>query len=367
MLSILIGFVRSFPLAGSFATCTAYGKAVAGVAIVSAFAALSACGGAEPDNAVAQMDRTSGLARRCASEKAASAVEVAGGKFEMGQSGVYAEEGPVRMVEVSPFWIDRSEVTNAAFATFVTATGYVTVAEKPVDPDIFQVPAEQIPPDMLKPGSAVFTKPSRASNRYSDWWAYVPGASWRKPYGPTGAEYRPSEPVVHLAYADMAAFANWRGGRIPTEAEWEFAAKAGQPDYIAQPAEANSWQGVFPVANEKTDGFEGLAPVGCFAPNALGLYDMVGNAWEMTSDFYAPGHDPARPTRDPKGPSENDAYDPGNPGMPSRVIKGGSYLCAPNYCRRYRPAARTGRDSGMGASNVGFRLVYDTAEAARGT
>jgi formylglycine-generating enzyme required for sulfatase activity len=156
----------------------------------------------------------------------------------------------------------------------------------------------------------------------------------------------------------MQAYAEWRGGRLPTEAEWEYAASAGQPATTEQPREANSWQGAFPIVNAETDGFKGLAPVGCYAPNGNGLYDMVGNAWEVTADFFRPGHDPAA-TNNPRGPSENAAYDPLNPGSASRVMKGGSFLCAPNYCQRYRPAARQGRDPGLGASNVGFRLAYD--------
>jgi len=228
------------------------------------------------------------------------------------------------------------------------------------------VPESEIPPAMLKPGSAVFRVPERPSNRYTDWWEYRPGANWRKPTGPDGAGADPARPVVHLAYDDMQAYAEWRGGRIPTEAEWEYAARAGAGNYTAQPSEANSWQGAFPMKDFAEDGFAGIAPVGCYEPNSWGLYDMIGNVWEVTSDFYAPGHDPAASRDNPRGPSENAAYDPGNPGLPSRVMKGGSYLCAPNYCQRYRPAARQGRDPGLGASNVGFRLVYDSQAAAKG-
>lgn len=287
-------------------------------------------------------------------------VAIAGGRFIMGSDAVYAEEGPPRETAVNAFWIDPHEVTNRQFAAFVAATGHVTLAEKPVDPALFGVPASQIPPHMLQPGSAVFTPPERPSRNYADWWAYVPGASWKKPYGPEGPDAVPDQPVVHLAWEDMQAYAAWAGGRLPTEAEWEFAASAGAADSTAQPGPdaANSWQGVFPVVNEGTDGFKGIAPVGCFAPNALGLYDMVGNVWEVTADFYRPGHDP-RAADNPRGPGEADAYDPLNPGFASRVMKGGSYLCAPNYCQRYRPESRQGRDPGLGASNVGFRLAYD--------
>lgn len=279
----------------------------------------------------------------------------------MGSSAVYAEEGPARETTVAGFWIDPHEVTNAQFVRFVEATGHVTQAEKPVDPALFGVPEEQIPAFMLKPGSAVFTPPKKPSRSYSDWWEYVPGASWKKPYGPDGPDAVAQEPVVHLAWDDMVAYARWKGGRLPTEAEWEYAASAGAKDYTEQPdpALANSWQGVFPVVNEASDGFKGIAPVGCFKPNDLGLYDMVGNVWEVTADYFLPGHDPE--DRDnPKGPSENSAYDPLNPGFASKVMKGGSYLCAPNYCQRYRPESRQGRDAGLGASNVGFRLIYDT-------
>lgn len=289
-------------------------------------------------------------------------VAIPGGRFMMGSDAVYAEEGPPRETLVDAFWIDPHEVTNRQFAAFVAATGHVTLAEKPVDPAQFGVPASQIPAHMLEPGSAVFTPPDKPSRNYADWWDYVPGASWKKPYGPNGPDAVPDQPVVHLGWEDMQAYAAWAGGRLPTEAEWEFAASAGAAGSTAQPGPdaANSWQGVFPVVNEGTDGFKGIAPVGCFSPNAFGLYDMVGNVWEVTADFYRPGHDPNAATN-PRGPSESDAYDPLNPGFPSRVMKGGSYLCAPNYCQRYRPESRQGRDPGLGASNVGFRLAYDSA------
>ena len=326
------------------------------LALLASCTALAACGGEQE-----QAPANAAVDRSCA-RLGDTPVRIEGGTFAMGQTGFYAEEGPVRETKVDSFWIDPHEITNRQFAEFVEAADYVTVAEKPVDPSVFNVPEDTIPVELLLPGSAVFTPPERPSNNYSDWWTYTPGANWKRPYGPDGAEAQPDEPVVHLAWDDMQAYARWKGGRMPTEAEWEFAASAGQPASTEQPQEANSWQGVFPTVNQETDGFKDIAPVGCYAPNANGLYDMVGNVWEVTSDLFRPGHDPAD-TDNPRGPSENQAYDPYNPGFVSRVMKGGSYLCAPNYCKRYRPAARQGRDPGMGASNVGFRLAYDAPPA----
>lgn len=325
---------------------------------LAAIALLAGCGSRDR----AGREATAAVARRCAT-LADTPVALPGGTFLMGEDDVYREEGPARRVSVRGFGIDPHEVTNRQFAAFVAATGYVTVAEKPVDPRQFAVPRDRIPPDMLKPGSAVFRPPATPSNDYRDWWQYLPGANWRKPYGPAGPADRPDEPVVHVAYVDMLAYARWRGGRLPTEAEWEYAAAAGAPSTRTQPTEANTWQGVFPSLNLDQDGFKGIAPVGCYKPNAFGLYDMIGNVWEMTSDFYAPGHDPAAPADDPHGPSAASVAGAG--GVPTHVIKGGSYLCAPNYCQRYRSAAREGQDSGLGTSNIGFRLVYNRVPTAR--
>lgn len=281
----------------------------------------------------------------------------------MGDSSVYPEEGPVREVAVAAFAIDAHEVTVGQFRRFAEATGYVTRAEKAVDPADFGVPREQIPAYLLEPGSAVFVAPERPSAQYRDWWRYVPGANWRLPKGPDGAAASPRDPVVHLAYEDMQAYAAWRGGRLPSEAEWEYAARAGEEKFLDQPPpeKANSWQGVFPVVNEETDGFFGVAPVACFEPNAWGLYDMVGNVWEMTADTYRPGHDVKAIGAGGVQQRSDDSGSSSGAG-PERVVKGGSYLCAPNYCQRYRPAARQGRDPGLGTSNVGFRLVYDRLE-----
>ena len=323
-------------------------------AVLAAMFALAACGEPSERTAVGALEKI-----ECA-KIAETPVRIEGGTFEIGSRAVYAEEGPPRETTVGGFWIDPHEVTNAQFAAFVDATGYISIAEKAVDPDSFGVPADQIPAFMLEPGSAVFIPPERASGNPQDWWHYVPGANWKKPEGPNGADAQPREPVVHLGWDDMAAYALWKGGRLPTEAEWEFAASGGAPNDTQQPASdgANTWQGAFPLVNIGEDGFSGLAPVACFKPNAFGLYDMVGNAWEITADYYRPGHDPEARTN-PKGPSETDAYSGVDSGVPARVMKGGSYLCAPNYCRRYRPQSRQGNDPGLGSSNVGFRLVYD--------
>lgn len=324
---------------------------------------LASCDDAAPASKIGSaLAATDFASDKSCSTPADTPVQIAGGIFLMGQDDVYAEEGPVRETTVGTFWIDPHEVTNRQFAEFIKATGYVTVAERPVDAAEFGVPVDQIPAFMLEAGSAVFTPPEQPSRNYADWWQYVPGAYWRKPYGPDGPDAKSAEPAVHMGWQDMEAYAAWRGGRIPTEAEWEFAASAGAAKSKVQPSgdAANTWQGIFPVVNEETDGFKGIAPVGCFEPNANGLYDMVGNVWEVTADYFSPGHDP-KDQDNPRGPSENSAYDPLNPGFNSRVMKGGSYLCAPNYCQRYRPASRQGRDPGMGASNVGFRLAYDNA------
>lgn len=317
--------------------------------------ALAACGSGQ-DSA---SDGTGPAQVTCASVPD-TPVRIDGGAFVMGSDAVYAEEGPPRETTVDGFWMDRHEVTNRQFAEFVEATDYRTVAQRPVDPAAFGVPVEQIPAQLLLPGSAVFIPPQEATRDFRDWWVYVPGAYWQKPSGPDRPDAQPDKPVVHLAWEDMQAYANWRKGRIPTEAEWEYAAGAGAEKYTDQPASdrANSWQGVFPMVNEASDGFAGLAPVGRFSPNAFGLYDMVGNVWEVTADYYRPGHDPQQHIN-PRGPSESSVYDPSSPVLPNRVMKGGTFLCAPNYCRRYRPESRQGRDPGFGASNVGFRLVYD--------
>lgn len=274
-------------------------------------------------------------AAACAGLASDAMVWVPGGRFVMGENPAYAEEGPPREVMLEGFWMDTHEVTNAQFAAFVAATGYRTMAERP-PPAIPGAPAE-----MLQPGSAVFRAPSRPGET---WWRWVPGADWQHPSGlQDSIAGKERHPVVQLAYEDAAAYAAWAGKQLPSEAQWEYAARAGAPalpepvDAEGRP-QANYYQGVFPVKDLVEDGFAGTAPVGCFASNGFGLHDMIGNVWEWTSTLG----------------SRADAVEPVG------VIKGGSYLCAANYCARYRPAARQFQERGLGTDHIGFRLVDNT-------
>ena len=286
-----------------------------------------------------------------------------GGTFVMGSDDTYREEGAARNVSVSGFWIDATEVTVEQFSAFVETTGYVTVAETAIDPDDYPAVDLEAQPEfaeMLEPGGAVFTPEAKNMRQAMSWWRYVPGANWRFPEGPDKPAARPSDPVTQIAFEDALAYAEWAGGRLPTEAEWEFAALAGEDNQAFGPKareNANTWQGPFPVANTGEDGFSTVAPVACYDPNAFGVHDMLGNVWEWTADWYAPAQ--AEATRDPAGVGRTQSFDPSNPGVPSRVIKGGSFLCAENFCRRYRPAARQPQETGLGTNHIGFRLVYD--------
>ena len=297
---------------------------------------------------------------------------IAGSAFRMGAESAYPEEAPVHTVAVGGFWIDVHAITNAEFAQFVAATGYRTVAERPLDPAAYPDAA----PGLLKPGSAVFFMPNGPvhMNNIRSRWAYVPGADWRHPEGPeSNLAGREQEPVVHVAFEDAAAYAAWAGKDLPTEAEWEFAARGGLDGaafcwgneftpggrYMA-----NTWQGQFPHRDLALDGFAGRAPVGSFPPNGYGLYDMAGNVWEWTTDWYSDRHPPDVEApccvpRDPRGGAQALSYDPAQPAirLPRKVIKGGSYLCAPNYCRRYRPAARHPQMIDTGTCHIGFRCV----------
>jgi formylglycine-generating enzyme required for sulfatase activity len=297
---------------------------------------------------------------------------IEGGTFRMGADGSYPEEAPAHAVTVSGFWMDECAVTNAEFAAFVAATSYRTVAERPLDPAAY--PGAD--PALLVPGSAVFFMPTGRANLHDirSRWAYVPGADWRHPEGPASSvEARGRDPVVHIAFEDAAAYAAWAGKALPTEAEWEFAARGGLDGAAFCWGEeftpggrhmANTWQGEFPFRDRGLDGFAGRAPVGSFPPNGYGLYDMAGNVWEWTTDWYSDRHPPdaAAPCcvpRNPRGAPEARSYDPSQPGIriARKVIKGGSYLCAPNYCRRYRPAARHPQMVDTGTCHIGFRCI----------
>jgi formylglycine-generating enzyme required for sulfatase activity len=294
----------------------------------------------------------------------AGMVWIRGGTFTMGDAQEWPEERPTHQVTVSGFWIDRHEVTNAQFARFVAATGYRTMAEQGVD----ATKRPDLPPELLVPGSMVFD----AKGETGPAWLYRPGASWRHPSGPGNSiEGLDNRPVVQVAYEDALAYARWLGRDLPTEAEWEFAARGGLDgatyawgDDYYDPAlgwRVNSWQGSFPGHDEGLDGFHGLAPVGCYPPNGYGLLDMTGNVWELARDWYVPGH-PSTAQHDPTGPDLALAARFAGPEGPPVVTKGGSWLCAPTFCARYRPSARQPHELGLGTNHVGFRTVLRDGE-----
>lgn len=290
----------------------------------------------------------------------AGMIFIPAGTFRMGSDHHQPEERFTHIARVDAFWIDRHEVTNAQFRKFVDATGYRTLAQRPVDPKAHP----DWPQEMLAAGAIVFVPPKEARGRDGRWWQFVVGANWRQPRGPgSSIAGRENHPVVHIAYEDALAYARWLGRSLPTEAQWEFAARGGRDgeddwssafDSEGKPI-ANSWQGIFPVLNTNEDGYAETAPVACFPPNGYGLYDMIGNVWEWTSDWYKAGH--ARETvSNPTGPELISLRLPPDQAA-SRVIKGGSYLCAMNYCSRYRPAARQPQESDLAAAHLGFRTV----------
>ncbi|MCP3099458.1 formylglycine-generating enzyme family protein [Myxococcus sp. K15C18031901] len=298
---------------------------------------------------------------------------IPGGTYWMGSDHHYPEERPTHQVTVSGLWMDVAPVTNEAFARFVEATGYVTVAERPLAPEDF--PGAR--PELLVPGSLVFRKTAHRVDLkdLTQWWVYTPGACWKHPSGP-GSDWRGRErhPVVHVGFEDAEAYAAWAGKALPTEAEWERGARGGLDrkvyvwgDEFAPEGRrmANIWQGEFPWQNQNPDGQEGTSPVGSFPANGYGLFDMAGNVWEWTTDWFQERHQgnggkPCCIPVNPRGPaSEGRSFDPCTPQVriPRRVLKGGSHLCASNYCLRYRPAARSPQAVDSGTTHIGFRCV----------
>jgi formylglycine-generating enzyme len=299
---------------------------------------------------------------------------IAGGIFRMGSERFYSEEQPRRYACVDPFWIDVNPVTNRQFAAFVAATAYLTWAERTPEPADYPGADSAL----LVPASAVFTPTTQPvdTRNPSQWWRLVAGADWRHPLGPeSGLDGQDDHPVVHIAYADAVAFAGWAGKRLPTEAEWEFAARSGLADaeyaWGDEPAPggrrfANFWRGEFPHRRIDDDGFARTSPVGFYPANGYGLHDMIGNVWEWTADWYAvPEYgtpEAAKPCcapRNPRGGDEAGSRDSGDTTQRfgRKVLKGGSHLCADNYCQRYRPAARHAQSVDSTTSHIGFRCA----------
>lgn len=303
-----------------------------------------------------------------ADESPSPMVPIPAGEFVMGGDGGAADERPAHPVAISAFRLEVTEVTNARFAAFVKATGYVTIAER--QPDSKKYPT--VPPELLKPGSAVFRPvPASTDERtwefdHPPWWEYVAGANWRHPTGPgSDLKGKMNHPVVHIAWDDATAFAAWAGRRLPTEAEWEYAARGGleRKEFCwgdAKPGSdgkwfANTFQGRFPDGDTGADGFVGIAPVKSFPPNGYGLHDMSGNVWEWCADWYDSAYYAKSPRQNPPGPAVGEP-DPLN-GQPQRVRRGGSFLCAEGYCRRYVPSARDKNPPDSGAMHTGFRCA----------
>jgi formylglycine-generating enzyme required for sulfatase activity len=305
----------------------------------------------------------------------ADMIEIPAGSFRMGSAEFYPEEAPVREVEIDGFAIQRGPVTVAQFARFTEETRYVTVAERPPDPADYP----DAEPSLLVQGSVVF-HPTPGPVPLHDptrWWAYVPGANWRRPWGPdSDNSARDDHPVTQVAYEDAEAYAAWAGQALPSEAEWEYAARGGLDGAVFAWGDeqrpggelmANFWQGEFPWRNTGAKRWRGTSPVGLFPPNGNGLYDVTGNVWEWTTDYYSPrgagSESPAsrccQPPANPRVETADASYDSNRPGadIPRRVIKGGSHLCAPSYCLRYRPAARQPEAVDTSTSHIGFRCI----------
>lgn len=275
-------------------------------------------------------------------------VWVQGGSFRFGADAAFPEEGPSSTATVEGFWMDQTEVTNAQFAEFVAATGYRTLAERGV-----RTGAD--PVSKVIAGSAVFQPRGDAEALRSNvnWWQFMPGANWRHPEGPgSSIEGRDHHPVVHVAFEDAEAYAKWKGHALPTEEQFEYAAQGGGRKNAAGAWAANTWQGQFPSHNTAVDGYATTAPVACFDANPHGLHDVIGNVWEWTRSPYFDRHDSTAATTHPQG------FDPTQPDERDvAVLKGGSYLCSPDYCMRYRPEARIGQSRGLGTAHIGFRTI----------
>jgi sulfatase modifying factor 1 len=298
-------------------------------------------------------------------------IAIPGSTFAMGSDRFYPEEAPVRQVRVDPFWIDATPVTNAEFAAFVAATGHVTLAETAPDPKDYP----GMSAELAQPGSAVFEMSGGPVDlREASWWQFRLGANWRQPLGPgSGIDELGDHPVVHVAHADADAYAHWAGKSLPTEAEWEFAARGGLPDAdFAWGDElapggamlANYWQGLFPFANQLSDGWLRTSPVRTFPPNGYGAFDMIGNVWELTSDWFVlpkverKARGSCCVPANPRGGTRGSSIARGDQAkVPRKVMKGGSHLCAENYCQRYRPAARYAQPIDTTTGHVGFRCV----------
>jgi len=350
-------------------------SSLAGIAAVSALLGAAGCKPTDPHTA---HEPASTVAKSAAPSLNTSAppgpgapgmVWIPGGDFWMGCENCGMPDAlPAHLVSVTGFWMDATPVTNAEFDAFVKATHYVTVAERKPDPKDFP----GVPPEKLVPGSVVFTPPAHPVSLadFSLWWSYVPGANWRHPEGP-GSSLNGLErhPVVHIAWEDATAYATWSGKRLPTEAEFEFAAR-GRLDRKAYPwgdelrpagkVPANIWEGHFPDANNRADGYFKTSPVTAFPANQYGLYDVGGNVWQWCADWYRPDYyrsfvDPNTPARDPRGPDAS--FDPEEPAAAKRVTRGGSFLCSGEYCTRYLVGSRGKAEISSGSSNLGFRLV----------
>lgn len=299
-------------------------------------------------------------------------VWIPGGTFHMGSEDFYPEEAPIHRVRVEGFWMDKYQVTNADFRKFVRATGYKTSAERTPNPKDYP----GAPPENLVAGSLVFhkTKGPVDLRHINLWWDWTPGADWQHPDGPRSHIRKLKQhPVVHVTYEDVAAYAEWAGKVLPTEAEWEFAARGGldgapfvwgNEHFPDGKSAANTWQGEFPWQNLEKDGFEGTAPVGSFPANGFGLFDMAGNVWEWTDDWWTQQHtaDAEKACcipQNPRGGKRAESFDPNQPQfhIPRKVVKGGSHLCAPNYCLRYRPSARRPQMIDTSTTHIGFRCI----------